>query len=297
MNDLKRNLTLLRAQSTSSGPQGFVDTAVGTVKLFWSDGPIPRVPLAYDPGIAVLVSGRKIGYVGDRQIVYEPGTCLAVGLPLSFECVTVASAENPVIGLYVQVEPGTLTELAAGSPAFAARGTATRSNPGAQTLPLSAAMEEASIRLSAQLLDAQKAALLGPGTVREFFFHALQDPRSAVLLMQSGIDRPEMRIGQMLRGLKEERLSFEGVDALARQAGMSKATFYRHFKAVTGYAPKQYFKRDRLMRAKSMLVFEGASVTQAAYANGYASPSQFSREFRAFFEMPPSRARDLPSAF
>jgi AraC-like DNA-binding protein len=50
----------------------------------------------------------------------------------------------------------------------------------------------------------------------------------------------------------------------------------------------------RLLKAKGLLVFEGRQVNEAAYAVGYASPSQFSREFKRYFQVPPSAAETLP---
>ena len=51
-------------------------------------------------------------------------------------------------------------------------------------------------------------------------------------------------------------------------------------------APLQFIKAMRLNNAV-LLLRQGASVGEAAYAVGYASTSQFSREFRRRFDLPP----------
>ena len=84
------------------------------------------------------------------------------------------------------------------------------------------------------------------------------------------------------------------VEELARESGMSASSFHRAFKAVTGESPLQYLKKTRLLKAKAALVFEGMRVEEAAYEVGYASPSQFSREFKRYFQVPPSEAQSLP---
>lgn len=43
---------------------------------------------------------------------------------------------------------------------------------------------------------------------------------------------------------------------------------------------------------------EGArGLTVRGYDVGYVSPSQFSREFERYFEVPPSEARSLPYSY
>jgi AraC-like DNA-binding protein len=58
--------------------------------------------------------------------------------------------------------------------------------------------------------------------------------------------------------------------------------------------PVQYLKKLRLLKAKAPLVFDGLQVSEVAYEVGYASPSQFSREFKRYFRVPPSEAETLP---
>ena len=63
---------------------------------------------------------------------------------------------------------------------------------------------------------------------------------------------------------------------------------------MTGESPLQYLKKTRLLKAKAALLFEGLGVEEAAYEVGYASASQFSREFKRYFRVPPSEAHTLP---
>jgi AraC-like DNA-binding protein len=45
---------------------------------------------------------------------------------------------------------------------------------------------------------------------------------------------------------------------------MSIPTFYRQFKAITGFSPNQYIKNLRLSKAKNLLINENYSVKQTA---------------------------------
>ena len=45
-----------------------------------------------------------------------------------------------------------------------------------------------------------------------------------------------------------------------------------------------------LMQTGIFQILDGHNISQAAYAVGYASPSQFSREFKRLFGLPPRAA-------
>ena len=97
-----------------------------------------------------------------------------------------------------------------------------------------------------------------------------------------------------IRGHYNETLRVEELAALAT---MSVSSFHRHFRAVTSMSPIQFQKEIRLHEARARLLAEPSDVTGVGYAVGYDSPSQFSREYRRMFGVPPSRdARALRDA-
>jgi hypothetical protein len=59
------------------------------------------------------------------------------------------------------------------------------------------------------------------------------------------------------------------------------------FKTVTGMTPLQYQKELRLREARHLMGAKALSATEAAFAVGYESSSQFSREFARLFGMTP----------
>ena len=70
---------------------------------------------------------------------------------------------------------------------------------------------------------------------------------------------------------------------------MSESGFYQHFKALTGFSPLQYQKSLRLMEARRLIRLGDKQVSQIALDVGYESPSQFSREYKRFFNVSPSQ--------
>ena len=68
---------------------------------------------------------------------------------------------------------------------------------------------------------------------------------------------------------------------------MSPSSFHHHFRAVTSLSPLQFQKRLRLIEARRLMVSEGVSASSAAFAVGYESVSQFTREYGRMFGLPP----------
>jgi AraC-like DNA-binding protein len=70
------------------------------------------------------------------------------------------------------------------------------------------------------------------------------------------------------------------LDALAREAGLSKFHLLRLFKAVHGTTPSGYATAQRMERAKAMLKNSPLTAAAIAEAVGYESDSAFLRAFR-----------------
>ncbi|MEJ2410699.1 MAG: helix-turn-helix transcriptional regulator [Novosphingobium sp.] len=70
---------------------------------------------------------------------------------------------------------------------------------------------------------------------------------------------------------------------------MSPASFHRHFRAATTMTPIQFQKQIRLQTARRMLLSQGQEVAAIGYSIGYESPSQFNRDYRRLFGVPPGR--------
>lgn len=68
---------------------------------------------------------------------------------------------------------------------------------------------------------------------------------------------------------------------------MSESSFTRHFKRVTTLTPLQYQKHLRLHAAKRYLLSGGHDAQQTSFLVGYASPQQFSRDYKRLFGRPP----------
>jgi AraC-like DNA-binding protein len=70
---------------------------------------------------------------------------------------------------------------------------------------------------------------------------------------------------------------------------MSPSSFHQHFRAVTSLSPLQFQKQLRLIEARRLMQGEGRSASSAAFAVGYESVPQFTREYGRMFGTPPLR--------
>lgn len=78
---------------------------------------------------------------------------------------------------------------------------------------------------------------------------------------------------------------------LARDAGMSTRQLERLFRRYLNRSPKRYYMELRLARARNLLMQTDMSVISVAMACGFASPSHFSKCYRALYRTTPYRER------
>ncbi|RDH45665.1 AraC family transcriptional regulator [Zooshikella ganghwensis] len=268
---------------------GISETLLPEVFLFSSHKPQPRVPLMYQPSLCIIAQGRKIGYLGDREIHYDEGHYLVQTLPLPFECETFASEETPLFGISVSINAATLAELvlALAGPQ-SKEGNAELPKP-MDSVAMTIGMEEAVIRLLRALHDLQAARVVGSNRVRDVIFEALQGAQGPALKALVQNQGHYSRIVQVLTQMHSELADEISVEQLARRANMSLSTFHHHFKQVTRSSPIQYLKRLRLIKAQLLLSHDELNVTQTASAVGYKSVNQFSRDYKRYFGVSPKQ--------
>ena len=102
-------------------------------------------------------------------------------------------------------------------------------------------------------------------------------------------------VAQRLRAAEERmRLGFaEAIDfaALAREAGLSRRTFFRRWADVFRDTPQAHLREIRLLNAARGLVLDSRSVSEVAVSCGFPNPAYFSSLFRRRFGASPQRYR------
>ncbi|MFC6688536.1 helix-turn-helix domain-containing protein [Jhaorihella thermophila] len=123
------------------------------------------------------------------------------------------------------------------------------------------------------------------GRLRELYYAVLKGDAGAVARRAFGVGNEIARIIDYVSAHLHEPVT---IDDMAAQVGMSRAVFHRRFKEATSMSPIQFVKSMRLNRA-AMRISEGRTISEAAWEAGYASPSQFSREFKRMYGQSPRR--------
>lgn len=77
-------------------------------------------------------------------------------------------------------------------------------------------------------------------------------------------------------------------DMLAAASNMSRSTFYRKLKAITGLSGSEFIKLIRLKRSATLLKSGKFNITQAAYETGFNDLKHFRRSFQQQFGVTPS---------
>lgn len=75
---------------------------------------------------------------------------------------------------------------------------------------------------------------------------------------------------------------------LASELGMSRSTFMRRIKAVTGQTPLDYIKSVKLKHAYAMLQDKTATIQDVMKAIGYSDRKTFTQSFKEAFNITPS---------
>lgn len=81
------------------------------------------------------------------------------------------------------------------------------------------------------------------------------------------------------------------LDELAMTIGLTRFQFARSFREKTGQPPHQYVLARRLNRARTLLVQPRMTLTEIAYACGFASQSHMSDTFRSHLGITPGAYR------
>ncbi|MGB2819140.1 MAG: AraC family transcriptional regulator [Burkholderiaceae bacterium] len=101
----------------------------------------------------------------------------------------------------------------------------------------------------------------------------------------------DKRIARALAAIHEHYAEPWTLEALAREAAMSRTAFAVTFKALVGESPMSYLERWRVLRAANALRTEGLSLARAAEAVGYRSDIVFAKAFKRVTGETPGRYR------
>jgi transcriptional regulator GlxA family with amidase domain len=116
-----------------------------------------------------------------------------------------------------------------------------------------------------------------------------QDTQRLSIPTRIGVRHPKLsQVIQMMEANIEDPISPAD---LAEEVGMSTRQLERLFRRYLNRSPKRYYMELRLQKARNLLMQTDMSVINVALACGFASPSHFSKCYRAHYNTTPYRER------
>ncbi|WP_306150865.1 GlxA family transcriptional regulator [Roseovarius sp. MMSF_3281] len=121
-----------------------------------------------------------------------------------------------------------------------------------------------------------------------------QDTQRLSVPTRIGVRHPKLsQVIQMMEANIEEPIS---PSILAKEVGMSTRQLERLFRRYLNRSPKRYYMELRLQKARNLLMQTDMTVINVALACGFASPSHFSKCYRAHYNTTPYRERGAQAA-
>jgi AraC-like DNA-binding protein len=237
------------------------------------------------PLVAIVLQGSKRVTIGSNTINLSAGESLLITADVpTVSQITRASTSAPYLSLVIDLDPSVIgalvTEmgLAPFGPGEPVRVEKTEDE-----------VEDAALRLMRLINRPAPLSVLQDQLIRELHFWLLSGRHGGGVRTLGITGSYAQRVARAVSMIRSDYAKTLRVEALADAAGMSSSAFHEHFRAITSLTPLQFQKQLRLIEARRMLVAEGEMISNAAYAVGYESVPQFTREYGRMFGMPPAR--------
>ena len=276
--------------------EGYTATPIPNMRLLRSNRPLSTTAVLYEPGIVFVCQGRKRGIWGDKVYLYDAQHYLAVSVPVPFTMETDATADEPLLAIYLTLDLSVVAELTMQLNGLL--GPVEADPVSMLSTPMEARLSDCVLRLLETATSPIESAVLAPAIVREIYFRVLNGEQGPALRAALSNQGRVARIGKALRKIHGACAEALDIEHLAAESGMSVSTFHTHFKEITHTSPMQYLKSIRLHKARLLMLRENMTAGAAAMRVGYESSSQFSREFKRLFGLSPvSEVKRLRETF
>lgn len=264
---------------------GVAQTPIPGLMIVRATEPSGLVYAISKPLVCLVMQGSKHVTLGTQEFAFAAGDSLLITADVpTVSQITEASAKAPYLSLVQELEASIIAELVEQMDAVPVD----RYAP-VQVEPTDAEVADAALRIM-RLLDRPTAVpVLHPQLVREFHYWLLCGRHGAATRRLGWPDSQARRVARAVAVLRSEFAQPLPVERLAAVAGMSPSSFHQHFRNVTSLSPLQFQKQLRLIEARRLMLAEGITASSAAFAVGYESVPQFTREYGRMFGAPPAR--------
>ncbi|MGK5060843.1 AraC family transcriptional regulator N-terminal domain-containing protein [Janthinobacterium sp. LB3P112] len=268
-------------------------TAIGNLTFHRQSSVTESLFHAARPSVALIAQGAKDVTLGSETFHYSRMQYLltSVDLPVQVRVVE-ASVDKPHLCVVLGIDIADVAALL-DSESASGGGTAQQkilpATRGISVSDVSPELLDAMLRLVRLLDKPQEIAALAPLIRRELTYRLLNGPVDARLRHMALASSQSHQVGQAIDWIKHHYAQPLRIEHLAGMANMSMSSLHHHFKAITAMTPMQYQKLLRLQEARRLMLVEQIDAGTAGYRVGYASESQFSREYSRQFGRAPMR--------
>lgn len=240
----------------------------------------------HEPSVCLIAQGAKRVVVGEDTYEYDAQHYLvtSINLPTIVRIVS-ASPHSPYLGIKLKLDLKEISHMLLDKdlPSSGVQ----RPIRGMVTGEVDLSLLDAVYRLVSLLDNPKDIPMLAPMVQREIYYRLLTGEHGLHLRQVATSGSSSQQIAEVITLIKENYNQPLRVEELAAQARMSPSAFHHHFKSMTALSPLQYQKNLRLNEARRLMMTENLDAAAAAYEVGYENPSQFNREYKRTFGVPP----------
>jgi AraC-like DNA-binding protein len=281
--------TLLKAvrryAEAYADPAGVARTPIAGLTTIRATAPSDLDYAISRPLACLVLQGTKHVTMGNRAFTFRAGDSLLITADVpTMSRIARASNAVPYFSLVLDLDPAVIADLAVEMKAAPmAKGVPVHHEP------TDAEVTDAALRLMRLIERPASVPVLRTQLVREMHYWLMAGRHGAAIRRLGWPDGHAQRVGRAVAALRAEFTRPLRVARLAAIAGMSPSSFHQHFRTVTSLSPLQFQKQLRLIEARRLMLSDGVTSSSAAFAVGYESVSQFTREYGRMFGLPPVR--------
>src|SRR5260221_869316 len=267
--------------------EGRTQTIIPFLSIVRHSHQTPLIPVVLTPSLCLILQGTKQLHLGQDMLQYHAGDYLAsvIDIPAPAQIIG-ATKQFPYIGLRIDFTTQEIASVVMEAE-INVKPQEKKLNTGAFIGKSDGDLLDACLRLL-KLLDTPKEARFLSALIKpEMMLHLLSGHYGHFFFQPLLFDQQADGIGKAIAWIREHYARSFTVEELATSNNMSVSGLHHKFKAITTMGPLQYQKHLRLQEARRLMLSGSMDATTAALEVGYDSPSQFSREYRRLFGLPP----------
>jgi AraC-like DNA-binding protein len=268
--------------------EGQSETAISYFGILKSTKPRPLSHGILTPSFCVVLQGNKKVLLGTEILKYGAGYYLAsiVDVPAAGQIIG-ATEKNPYLGLRIDFTTEEINSVIFDAKLKLKKTEKVKS--GAFKAEADLDLLESFCKLF-QLLESSSNVEYLAGLLKKEILYRLLTGEQGHLFYQNMILDPEQKgVGKVITWIKENFDKPLSIEQLAKTSNMSVSSLHHKFKSFMSMGPLQYQKQLRLQEARRLLMNGEDDATKVAMTVGYESASQFSREYKRLFGLPPKQ--------